>query len=315
MIRVGTAGWSYADWQGRVYPRRKPPGFHPLSWLSNFVSAIEINSTFYALPKREHVRNWNELVASFPQVRFTAKVHRDFTHRSSVRSAPGDQEPRGPRQEQLAASEFLEALEPLRASGRLTALLLQFPHHFDRSEPHRNRLARLVELFDAMPLVLELRHRSWFEPQVLERIAAQGLSVAAIDLPFVPDHPPEDAPTVGPIGYLRLHGRNRTQWFARGATRDQRYDYLYAEDELGQLVARARRIASGTDETYVITNNHFGGQAVANAIELRARLEGRDGIAPQVLLDAFPRLRGVARPGPAESSQPPSEGPSLFDES
>jgi uncharacterized protein YecE (DUF72 family) len=104
-------------------------------------------------------------------------------------------------------------------------------------------------------------------------------------------HGPRRVPSLGPIGYLRVHGRNQAAWFDPRADRDQKYDYLYGADEVAELAERARRLAGGRDETYVITNNHFGGQALANALELRALLGGGPVAAPADLVRSFPHLR------------------------
>ncbi|HUR27764.1 MAG TPA: DUF72 domain-containing protein, partial [Planctomycetota bacterium] len=197
MIRVGPAGWSYADWEGPVYPRPKPRGFHPLAYLARFVDLMEINSTFYALPKAESAAHWAQLVAAHPTFRFTAKLYQDFTHTAK----PLD----GLARE---VGEFHAGLEPLIEAGRLSVLLAQFPTSFQANPTTMERLTTLQRHFSRVPLVLELRHAAWFEPSALRFVRELGVSLAAIDLPQAPQHPPSDHPTPGPIGYLRLHGRN-----------------------------------------------------------------------------------------------------------
>src|SRR5262245_30475333 len=118
MIRVGIAGWSYPDWEGTVYPRTKGRGFHPLAYLAPHVDAVEVNSSFYALPDVRHVERWAAIAAPHADLVFTAKLHRDLTHEAWSATRPGT----------LAA--LLAALEPLRAAGRLVALLAQFPIGF-----------------------------------------------------------------------------------------------------------------------------------------------------------------------------------------
>lgn len=258
--------------------------------LSRLFDCVEINSTFYALPNPRHAERWVALVEDRPAFRFTAKVHQEFTHGPPRRRAEW----------RALAESFLSGLEPLASAGRLGALLLQFPHSFRRVPPARRRIAGIApllrEMGEAVPLVVELRHRSWWAPEALEEIGALGCSLAWIDLPAARDHPPSDHEPTGPIGYLRLHGRNAANWFRPEAGRDQRYDYLYSPDEIREQASRARSIAARTDETYVVTNNHFEGQAVANAIELRALLTGERQEAPPELLARFPRLAEVARP-------------------
>ncbi len=294
MIRVGPAGWSYPDWEGIVYPRRKPRGFHPLRHIARYFDCVEINSSFYGTPVARNAEHWLELVAERPDFRFTAKLQDVFTHE------------RPPEDERTAleqAGAFLAGLEPLRGAGRLGALLVQFPRSFRRSGEARERLRWIAEVFGGVPLALELRHRSWFAPESLSALRELGYALAGIDLPREADRPSEDD-LLGaggdarprPLAYLRAHGRNASAWFDPRAGRDQRYDYLYAPDEVADLVRTARRLAQGADETYVITNNHFAGKAVANALEILAALSGTKPLAPVELLASFPRLGGSVRP-------------------
>lgn len=285
MIRVGPAGWSYPDWEGTVYPRTKPRGFHGLAYLSRFVSMIEINSSFYALPRSEHAQRWTELVAHSPDFRFIAKVHQDFTH---------TQRPLAELDRELAA--FHSGVEPMRSSGKLSGLLAQFPFGFRRDPTAVRRLTDLRARFDRVPLILELRHREWFVPESIAHITGLGCSLSAIDLPPSSDHPPLQHPIPGPIGYLRLHGRNSATWFARDSGRDQKYDYLYTPREIDELAERAQRLAGEHDQTFVVTNNHFEGKAVANALELLAKLTGQSVAAPRQLVERYPRLATIARP-------------------
>jgi uncharacterized protein YecE (DUF72 family) len=288
MIRVGTAGWSYADWEGRVYPRRKPRGFHPLAFLSRFVDCVEVNSSFYALPDPRHVEAWRRMVEPRAEFRFTAKLWGALTHEAETDVAAG-------------CARFLSAFEPMEQAGVLGAVLAQFPLSFRDEAANRARLQRLAQGLSRLPLAIELRHPSWFggdAPAFLASLA--GGALVEIDLPDPPAgshvrHAPREVPLVGSLGYLRLHGRNTATWFDPAAGRDRKYDYLYGEAEVAELAARARRIAQGRDETYVITNNHFGGQALANAIELRALLGGRSVAAPSELLHSFPHLHACAR--------------------
>ena len=288
MIRVGPAGWSYEDWKGVVYPRPRPKGFHPLAYLLPFIDCVEINSSFYAMPSADHAASWAELVRARPDFRFLVKLHRDFTH-----GPPS----RGEAFEALAKA-FLAGVDPLRESGKLSALLLQFPVSFIRSRKgeEERRLDRLADAFPGLPLAIELRHRSWFEPEALANLRRRRMSLLHIDLPPARDHPPPWFEPTGPIGYLRLHGRNSRNWFRKGAGRDERYDYLYPADEVEELVGRARRLAGEHDETFVVTNNHFEGQAMANALEIRAQLGGTPVPAPAQLVERYPRLRALTRP-------------------
>jgi uncharacterized protein YecE (DUF72 family) len=297
MIRVGPAGWSYPDWEGRVYPRRKPAGFHPLRQLARWFDCVEINSSFYAAPSARNCEHWAELVRERPRFRFTAKLQQVFTH---------ERLPEDARERDAAVRAYHEGLQPLADARRLAAVLVQFPHSFRRSAGSEARLAWIAETFGGWPLVLELRQRSWFAPEPLALARDLGYTLCGIDLPREAERPseaeltgPQAAPR--PLAYLRLHGRNAAAWFDPRAGRDQKYDYLYEPDEVREIVQATRRLAEGADETYVITNNHFSGKAVANALEILAELGGAPVLGPVELLDAFPRLRACVRPDGQDS--------------
>jgi uncharacterized protein YecE (DUF72 family) len=289
VIRVGPAGWSYADWEGIVYPRSKPRGFHALSHLARYVNCIEVNSSFYSVPRADYAERWVREVEPWPDFRFTVKLQDVFTHRPLP---SGD----GAALDALAHA-WLEGIEPLRASGKLSAVLVQFPVGFRHAPDGEERLRRIEGVFGHLPLVVELRHRSWFEPAPLGLVERLGYSLARIDLPPARDHPPATPPRIGRLSYLRVHGRNAATWFDREAGRDQRYDYLYTKAEVVELSNIARAIDETVDETFVVTNNHFAGQAVTNAIELIAALRLKpEPLAPAELVAKYPRLRDVARP-------------------
>ncbi len=280
-VRVGPAGWAYSDWEGIVYPRPKPRNFHAIPYLGQFFGTIEINSSFYAHPQVVHAQRWRELSEELKGFLFTAKLNRVFTHEDALNDESFERQ----------RASFSSGLAPL--VGRLGALLVQFPVSFRDGKKSRERLDRIHEAFGQYPLVLELRHASWFGREPLRFIEKAGYSLASIDLPFAKNHPPIDAPTIGPVGYLRLHGRNASTWFDARSDRDQRYDYLYPQDELEGIVRRAKKIAKGSETTFVVTNNHYTGKAVANALEISYRLLGTKVPAPAGLVDHYPELRSI----------------------
>lgn len=284
-IHVGPAGWSYPDWEGRVYPASKPHGFHPLAWLARFFDCVEVNSSFYAQPRREHAERWVQLVAERPGFRFYVKLLRDFTH---VPEEPDDAW-------EHKAREFRDGIEPIVRARRLGAVLVQFPVSFLHGKSEVRRLGRLHGLFPDLPLVLELRNNSWFTPPALAALRGLSYSLAHVDLPPAWNHPPPWHEPTGPIGYLRLHGRNGASWFRHDAERDDKYDWLYSRAELEPIVQRARRIASQHDETAIVTNNHFSGKAVANALDILFLLDGVPPAAPLEWVESFPHLRATTR--------------------
>lgn len=170
MIRIGTAGWQYRDWAGIVYPKPRPRGFDDLSFIAGFFDTVEINSSFYGPPRRRAAETWAERVSGNPRFRFTAKLWKGFTHE---RNATADEE-----------RLFKDGLEPLVESGRFGALLAQFPWSYRNETENRMYLRRLRNRFVQYPLVLEVRHGSWIEPDVLDELAESGIGLCNIDQPL-----------------------------------------------------------------------------------------------------------------------------------
>ena len=275
MIRIGTAGFSYKDWEGPVYAAPRPREFDRLAYLAGFFPCIEMNTTFYGVPKAKSVARWVESATDRPDFRFTFKLYRGLTHGT-------EDETLGP---------YLKALAPCREAGRLGAILLQFPFFFRNTQRNRARLSFLADGLEGWPCALEVRDRSWLTKPALDFLARLRLSLCDIDICQTKDSVPPGTWTTGPIGYVRLHGRNADAWFDKKATVEQKYDYLYPEAELKEWVARVREIAAQTDSTYVITNNHFAGKAVANAFQLARALTDDPPDPPAHLVQHFPELR------------------------
>ena len=296
-ILVGPAGWSYADWEGIVYPRSKPRGFHEAAYLAQYFDTIEINTSFYNPPRAEVVQSWVEKVQHNPSFRFTAKLWRRFTHE---RNANLQDE-----------KTFKKGLEPLLASGRLGALLLQFPWSFKNTRENHEYLSGLFMQFMEYPLVVEVRHSSWNQARVLEWLRGVGVGFCNIDQPIIGNSlGPSDHATT-PVGYVRLHGRNYEHWFTSNDHPEERYNYLYSLEELKPWAERIANIAHSADITFVITNNHFQGKAVANAFQLISILRGQPVRVPENLCERYPELAGIALPRTEPTE--PHQGDLLFD--
>lgn len=276
VIRVGPAGWSYRDWEGTVYP---PHGsrFDALAFIAAHFDTVEINSPFYRIPPPAHARSWARRVAANPGFRFTTKVYRGFTHEDD------------PFSEDDAAA-FRSYLDPLAEAGRLGCVLLQFPWSFRNDERASARLERLFRAFAAYPTALEVRHASFQTDDFLAFLESHGVAWVNIDQPLFHDSVRPSATVTGPVGYVRMHGRNYEKWFAHGETWE-RYDYLYSREELDAWAGRIGAVAKLRD-TYVITNNHFRGQAVVNAVELRRAL-GQPAVFPPQLAQTYPGRAGA----------------------
>ena len=178
-------------------------------------------------------------------------------------------------------------------ADRLGALLIQFPWSFKNEPENRNYVWQLQNRFADYPLVLEVRHNSWIEPQVLDTLAELGVGLCNIDQPLFHRSVKPAAHSTSGIGYVRLHGRNYKEWFSPKADVRARYDFLYNIDQLEPWVDRIRKISGETRDTYVVTNNHNLGKATVNAFELHAFF-GKRINPPAQLVSAYPELEQLA---------------------
>ena len=298
-IRVGPAGWSYEDWSCIVYPAHRPRDFHEAAYLAEYFDTIELNVTFYRPATPEMARGWLGRVAANPRFLFTAKLWQQITHEGELTEATEHQVRPG--------------LEVLLAAGKLGALLAQFPWSFKNIPENRAYLKKLAGRFRDFPLVVEVRHASWNVPAFYEWLAERGLGFCNIDQPVIGRslRPSERAIPQSGIGYVRLHGRNYQEWFSEreddsGA---ERYNYLYSMQELDPWADRIRKVAGATRLTFVITNNHFHGKAVTNALQLIHLLSRRLVKVPPPLLQHYPELEPIAtREGTTPSLFGPASG-------
>ncbi len=275
MIRVGPAGWSYRDWAGIVYPAPRPRGFDPLAYIARWFDTIEINSTFYRPATRSAADEWVRRTAGKRNFSFTAKLWKRFTHERDEAFTRDD------------VAAVREAMDPLRDAGRLGALLLQFPWSFRRTDDSRQWLDDVTRAFDMFPLVLEVRHESWNVPELYSGLVERGIGFVNIDQPHFRHSIKPSATTTASVGYVRLHGRNYEDWFRKDAGVEARYDYLYSAAELRPWVERSTAIAAAASETFIITNNHFQGKAVANGLMLRSMVDAAPVPAPPELIAAY----------------------------
>lgn len=281
-IFVGTAGWSYPSgagtWNGRFYPAGLPDAAH-LSYYAERFDAVEVNSTFYRPLNPDVARSWLGKTPDY--FRFCLKLFQKFTHPRMYREAVAEPT-------ELAEQDYQDAfrgLEPLAASGRLGALLAQFPPSFKATPSEKDHLEQMLRRFAAYPVAVELRHRSWTEDLSIGPLLSEyGAAWTMIDEPKFKTSIGE-VPLTSQVGYFRFHGRNYKQWWT--GDRETRYDYLYSASEQTELAVEVRTVADRTAETFVFYNNHYGAKATANAVQLKALLDQPVGVelAPELLAD------------------------------
>jgi len=291
-ILIGVCGWSYPDWGGVVYPRRRPKGFSELGHVASFVDAVELNVSFYRPPTAAMSEGWVRRVTAHADFRFTAKLWQRFTHdREGVWTG-------------AEARSFKDGLRPLREAGRLEALLAQFPWSFRPTEGNMDRLRRVADVFGEWPCVVEVRNAEWSAPETMEFLRDLGLGFCNIDQPRSRQGLGPTSIATSPVAYYRFHGRNASAWFNREAGRDARYDYLYTDRELAGWVGDIMEMAEQADRVFVMTNNHYRGQAMVNALQMKAALSGEKVDAPPSLVSAYPVLRSIIRPPKGQATLP-----------
>ena len=290
-IRCGTAGWTDKTLIAckRFYPRGSSSAEARLRYYTSQFPLVEVDSSYYGMPSATNSQLWTERTPE--GFTFNFKAFRLFTgHQTSPDALPRDISMAlpdgitGPRKKNVYYRDippdmrdelwrrFLEALEPLRASGRLGLVLFQFAPWIMRAaeglalvEECRVRMAGYL-------IAAEFRNQSWFDDahasQTLDFLRERAIVHVIVDAP--PDvskrvHTVWEA-TNPELALVRLHGRNTETWSATGgASAADRFDYDYSDEELDELSVPIRAIATRAGRTHVIFNNCFEDQGQRNA--------------------------------------------------
>jgi uncharacterized protein YecE (DUF72 family) len=217
---------------------------------------------------------------------FHVKAHATMTHHE-------------PAEQDRAFAEFRASIAPLELSGKLHGILVQYHPRFVKSAEAKEELSRVRALLDPLVPLVEFRHRSWLEEDeradTLAFLERHGLAYVSVDAP------PTRASNVLPplaaathrLAYVRFHGRNVKTWNIRAERSSQRFDWMYAEDELAEWVEKLRGLAAEADEVYAMFNNNRDDFAPRSAMLLRGLLDEA----------GVPAAGGI---------EPPPERPTLF---
>ena len=315
-LRIGTSGWSYPSgegtWNGLFYPRTRSKRagtdrFDELAFYAEHFDTVEVNTTFYGQPRAEVSAGWAARTPA--NFEFSMKLFQKFTHPrmfkdAELKKAPGAGGSLLDLLAQVTQSdidEFRAGIDPIASSGKLGALLAQFPASFRDTPASRDYLAQLLRAFSGYQVAVELRHRSWSDAigDTLAMLNAVGAAWVQIDEPkFRFSIRQNYLPNVSTFYYMRLHGRNAAQWW-RHEHRDDRYNYLYSADELREFSDVAGAAKELVKKSYLYTNNHFSAKSVVNAVMLKAQLgQPIEGEYPPQLAERYPELKAIlaARP-------------------
>ena len=291
-VRIGTSGWNYpggkGSWNGIFYPlpNDRERGFDELRFYAERFNTVEVNSTFYGQPRANAALGWAKRTP--PDFEFAVKLYQKFTH-------PGMTIDRTPVS-QADVDAFKGGIDPLAAAGKLGPLLVQFPFSFQRTAEAVDYLRWLLNAFCEYTLAVELRHRTWSDAQndTNALLTEYGAAFVLIDEPKFESSIRQDlSPGDGGLFYVRFHGRNAREWWDHAESED-RYNYFYSEEELAPIAEQARRARDLKKKVYLLMNNHFSAQSVANATTLKKMLdEPITGKMTPEFVERFPDLAGV----------------------
>jgi uncharacterized protein YecE (DUF72 family) len=266
-IYIGTSGWSYpkgeGTWKGFFYP---PGKINELEYYSQYFNTVEINSSFYRPPNPGYVYNWARRVPK--GFLFAMKLWQKFTHPKMYRDATGEEAIIS----QADVDTYKSSIEPLAKTGKLGALLAQFPPSFKNDDYGRQILGAVAKTFGEYPLAVELRHRSWSDDETTAALLGENNAAwVQIDEPKFSTSVAQEVPVTGNLAYFRFHGRNAKDWW--GGNSEQRYRYLYSPEEISELADRVTTAAGNARMLFAYFNNHWQAYAPRNANDLKKSLQ------------------------------------------
>lgn len=294
-VLVGTSSWTDPTLlQSGWYPAAANTPEERLRYYAEQFPLVEVDSSFYGLPSESNAVLWAQRTPD--DFTFNFKAYAPMTtHGTPPRSLPReirDELPADVRAKRHVYTDdlpdtaqrriwqiFHDALRPLYDSGKLGAVLLQFPPWFALNGKNRGYLARCRGLLPGYQLAVEFRHHSWLDernqPETFGLLADNQLSYVVVDEPqgFRSSVPPVIAVTNPQLAIVRFHGRNAETWEAKGIGPVERFRYLYSDAELGAWVPKLQQLAGGARATHVLFNNCYSDYGVRNAQQLALMLE------------------------------------------
>jgi uncharacterized protein YecE (DUF72 family) len=300
-IRIGTCSWADEALSKYFYPP-KLPARERLAWYADRFDTVEVDSTYYRLPGEPMVAGWAERTP--PGFTMHVKAFGLMTrHPVRIEAVPEDLRAEMPVDERGRVDRpsrelrgeifrrFLEALEPLRAAGKLGGILFQFPSYVVFKQASLDYLEWSRAQLGGDEMLVEFRHRSWLDEEhradtlsFLERIRANHVTVDAPRSESARNLVPTVPAVTAGTAYVRFHGRNLGTWNKRGGSAAERFDYLYADEELGEWIAPLKELAGESQQAFAVFNNNATAQdpenplgrvsqAATNARQLRRLLD------------------------------------------
>jgi uncharacterized protein YecE (DUF72 family) len=257
-IRVGTSGYSFADWVGTFYPDGTPRNLMLGEYVRHF-DVVEINSSYYRVPDARMFARMEEKTS--PGFEFVVKLYKGMTH--EIEDDPS------------MYQAFTESVVPLKEAGKFGGYLAQFPWKFKREDAAVAHLAKLREELGTDPFFVEFRHDSWIDPETFVFLRDRGIGYCAVDEPNLKGLVPPIVEATTDTGYVRFHGRNARNWWGKGG--GDRYDYDYSREELSEWSKKLLSLEEKVKKVYAFFNNCHAGHAARNAELMIEMLSGELG--------------------------------------
>ncbi len=290
VIRVGSCSWTEKTLiqSKEFYPRGVNTAEKRLRYYATIFDVVEVDSSYYAVPSEKTVSGWAERTP--PDFIFHIKAYALLTgHGADLRSVPPEIRDmlsvESLKKDRITLTEeaqlraafrlFREALKPLVHTNKIGVTVFQYPPFFTYTSKGLDYILFCKEMMDDLKVGVEFRHGSWLLPGKREEVffflRKNGITYITADepgfgnlstAPFVPE-------VTTDIAYLRLHGRNKENWFRKGVETSLRYDYLYSDEELKDIAQTVAELSTSSKETFVMFNNCLAGYSMNNAMTLR----------------------------------------------
>ena len=295
-VLVGISAWTEPTLikAGTFYPNKTMSAEGRLRFYASQFPVAEVDSTYYSPPSERNSELWIErtpkdfvfdikafaLLTNHPTR--VESLYKDVREALPIELAAKGNVYREKLPRELVDEvwqRFRDALMPLHSSGRLGAVLLQFPQWFFPGAASRDYLDECATRLKDYQLAVELRHESWLSERNRERtlsfLQERRLAFVCVDMPqgFRSSLPPLAAVTCPALAVVRFHGRNTKAWEGKSQTAAERFAYEYSQAELGEWVPRVDSLSREARETHVVFNNCYRDYATTNARQLASLLE------------------------------------------
>ncbi len=288
-VLIGTASWTDKSLLGSGwYPSGVTSAADRLRFYAEHFALVEVDSTYYFPPSEKNSQLWAERTPAgftFNVKAFSLLTQHPTKADALYKDLPRPEGKKNVYPDDLEANtidevwdRFLSALEPLRAAGKLGALLFQFPPWFVIARKNKDYILECAKRAAPLQIAVELRHNSWMpdenQKETLDFLEGHGLPYVCVDMPqgFKSSLPPVVAATAD-LAMVRFHGRNEEVWEKKTRTAAERFEYEYSQRELRGWVPKLEEMSSEAKETHAIMNNCFRNYAVKNARQLATLVE------------------------------------------